>query len=51
VKCGIFGKYYHKEKALPYVQELVELAPGAPGPDQLVKQIQEKMEAGKMQVR
>ena len=27
------------------------LAPGAPGPEQVVKQIQEKMEAGKMQVR
>jgi len=39
------------QKALPYVQELVKLVPDDPGPEQMVKQIQQELEAGKMKAR
>jgi predicted CXXCH cytochrome family protein len=34
------------EKALPYAEKLVELVPGAPGPDQMLRQIQQALSAG-----
>jgi tetratricopeptide (TPR) repeat protein len=35
------------DKALPFAEKLVELVPKAPGPKQMVKQIQQAIEAGK----